>query len=123
MQKNSFDAAQTAAAAQFDRQSDRYGRSHILADTSDVAMALDDVAIFPGGRALDVATGGGHTALFLAKRGLEVTAGDIALRMLEKNSLIKVKRGGILIVDREGLEACSNGSYGTAEAELRRLTS
>lgn len=83
MEKNSFDAAQTAAAAQFDRQSDRYGRSHILADTTDVATALADISFPPGSRALDVATGGGHTALYLAKRGLQVIAGDIAPRMLE----------------------------------------
>ncbi len=83
MSQNSFDAAQTAAAAQFDRQSDRYGKSHILADTRDVAAALTDVPVPAGGRALDVATGGGHTALYLAQQGWQVTAGDIAPRMLE----------------------------------------
>jgi len=83
MSSNSFDAAQSASAAQFDRQSDRYGKSHILADTRDVAAALADVPAPTGGRALDVATGGGHTALYLAQQGWEVTAGDIAPRMLE----------------------------------------
>ena len=83
MSQNSFDAAQAASAAQFDRQSDRYGKSHILADTTDVANALADVTMPVGGRALDVATGGGHTALYLAQRGWKVTAGDIAPRMLE----------------------------------------
>ena len=78
-----LDAAQAAAAAQFDRQSDRYGKSHILADTSDVAAALAGVAMPAGGTALDVATGGGHTALYLARQGWRVTAGDIAPRMLE----------------------------------------
>ncbi|MEO6994597.1 MAG: methyltransferase domain-containing protein [Lacunisphaera sp.] len=83
MSQNSFDAAQTASAAQFDRQSDRYGKSHILADTKDVAAALADIPVPAGGRALDVATGGGHTALYLAQQGWQVTAGDIAARMLE----------------------------------------
>ncbi len=83
MSQNSFNAAQTAAAAQFDRQSDRYGKSHILADTKDVAAALADVPVSANGRALDIATGGGHTALCLAQRGWQVTAGDIAPRMLE----------------------------------------
>lgn len=83
MSKTPFDAAQTAAAAQFDRQSDRYGKSHILADTRDVATALAGLPVLNGGRALDVATGGGHTALYLAKQGWNVTAGDIAPRMLE----------------------------------------
>jgi len=83
MSPNSFDAAQSASAAQFDRQSDRYGKSHILADTKDVAAALADVPVPAGGRPLDVATGGGHTALYLAQQGWQVTAGDIAPRMLE----------------------------------------
>ncbi|HEY0947413.1 MAG TPA: class I SAM-dependent methyltransferase [Opitutaceae bacterium] len=80
---NPLNPAQSAAAAQFDRQSDRYGKSHILADTRDVAAGLIGVSPAPGATALDVATGGGHTALFLATQGWQVTAGDIAPRMLE----------------------------------------
>ena len=78
-----LDPAQSASAAQFNRQSDRYGKSHILADSSDVAHGLVSVSRPPDGTALDVATGGGHTALFLARQGWRVTAGDIAPRMLE----------------------------------------
>jgi len=83
MSQTPLDSAQAAAAAQFDRQSDRYGKSHILADTSDLGAALAGISVPAGGRAVDVATGGGHTALFLAKQGWRVTAGDIAPRMLE----------------------------------------
>ena len=79
----SLDPSQSASAAQFDRQSDRYGKSHILADTQDVALGLQGVLVPAGGTALDVATGGGHTALWLARQGWRVTAGDIAPRMLE----------------------------------------
>lgn len=81
--KNSLDQNQSASAAQFNRQSDRYGKSHILADTQDVEQGLRDVPLSSGGTALDVATGGGHTALWLARHGWRVTAGDIAPRMLE----------------------------------------
>ena len=81
--KNSLDSKQSASAAQFDRQSDRYGKSHILADTQDVEQGLRGVSVPDGGTALDVATGGGHTALFLARQGWKVTAGDISSRMLE----------------------------------------
>jgi len=81
--QTSLDANQAASAAQFDRQSDRYGKSHILADTQDVAAGLDGVSPAPGATALDVATGGGHSALWLARHGWTVTAGDIAPRMLE----------------------------------------
>jgi ubiquinone/menaquinone biosynthesis C-methylase UbiE len=80
--QSNLDTAQAASAAQFDRQSERYGRSHILADTSDVSEALALVATSSKGRALDVATGGGHTALCAARMGWTVTAGDISTKML-----------------------------------------
>lgn len=83
MSEPSLDSKQSASAAQFDRQSDRYGKSHILADTQDVAMGLAGVLPPKAGTALDVATGGGHTALWLARQGWQVTAGDISPRMLE----------------------------------------
>ncbi len=93
MQKNSLDGAQIAAATQFDRQSDRYGKSHILADTKDVAAALATIVPPAGGRALDIATGGGHTALYLAKQGWHVMAGDIAPRMLENTRRLAEEAG------------------------------
>ena len=81
--RHALDSRQSTSATQFDRQSDRYGKSHILADTQDVALGLQGVSAPAEGAALDVATGGGHTALWLARRGWRVTAGDIAPRMLE----------------------------------------
>lgn len=87
---------QRSSQAQFDRQSTRYGKSHILADTADVAALFkhlpSDKAVTepmapgstPGRRALDVATGGGHTALYLAEQGWQVTATDISTAMLDR---------------------------------------
>ncbi len=43
---------------------------------------IEAVAPHTGQRVLDVATGGGHTALELARRGLWVTAGDLTAPML-----------------------------------------
>ena len=80
MNRQSLDTKQAASATQFERQSDRYGKSHILADTSDVEAALKGISVPAGGTALDIATGGGHTALWLARHGWKVTAGDIAPR-------------------------------------------
>jgi ubiquinone/menaquinone biosynthesis C-methylase UbiE len=80
---SNLDTAQAASAAQFDRQSDRYGKNHILADTADVAEALGGLRPAPGARALDVATGGGHAALRVARLGWKVTAGDVSRKMLE----------------------------------------
>ncbi|MEO7414424.1 MAG: class I SAM-dependent methyltransferase [Opitutaceae bacterium] len=88
-----LDPAQVASAAQFDRQSDRYGKSHILADTKDVADALEAIRPSAGASALDVATGGGHTALLLAQLGWDVTAGDISPRMLENAAKLATDAG------------------------------
>jgi CRP-like cAMP-binding protein len=45
----------------------------------------------------------------------------VALNLLENRGLIRAVRGVIVIVDREGLEEGANGTYGTPEAEYRRL--
>ena len=93
MKEPQFDSMQAAAAAQFNKQSDRYGRSHILADTSDVAAAIEGLRPPANNRALDVATGGGHTALCLARHGWNVTLGDIAPRMLENAQALLAEEG------------------------------
>ncbi len=49
-----------------------------------------------GGTALDVATGGGHTALWLARRGWKVTAGDISQRMLENAQKLCAEAGSTI---------------------------
>jgi SAM-dependent methyltransferase len=43
---------------------------------------VEMAAAEPGQRVLDIATGGGHTALALARRGAWTVAGDLTLRML-----------------------------------------
>jgi len=45
----------------------------------------------------------------------------VAVRLLENRGLIQARRGGIFVVDREGLKEACNGAYGTAEAEYRRM--
>ncbi len=88
-----LDETQQAAQAQFDRQAARYGRGHILSDTGDVADALggiDNAALEP---ALDVATGAGHTAVYLASRGLRVTAGDLSAGMLGQTAQLAGEQG------------------------------
>jgi len=90
---SSLDSRQRAAAEQFGRQSERYGRTHILADTSDVADALAGVIAPQGGSVLDVATGAGHAALWLARNGWQVTAGDIAPRILEAAERLFAEEG------------------------------
>lgn len=88
-----LDAIQQASRDQFEKQSDRYGKSHILADTSDVAAGLEGLTFSPGAAALDVATGGGHTAVCLASLGLTVTAADISPAMLANAKKLAAERG------------------------------
>jgi ubiquinone/menaquinone biosynthesis C-methylase UbiE len=83
----SLDSQQQRSAAQFDRQAGNYGKQHILADTRDVAALLGRIPdAEKHGRALDVATGGGHTALTLARAGYSPVIGDLAPAMLENAS-------------------------------------
>lgn len=84
---------QLSSREQFQRQSANYGKTHILAKVTDVEEALAGVDLPTSGRALDVATGGGHTALYLAARGFEVTASDITPAMLENTTKLAKERG------------------------------
>lgn len=85
--------AQLSSREQFQRQSANYGKTHILANVADVEAALDGVPLATQGRALDVATGGGHTALYLASRGFAVTASDVTPAMLENTAKLAAERG------------------------------
>jgi ubiquinone/menaquinone biosynthesis C-methylase UbiE len=91
--KVDFDDAQTAALNQFSRQSERYGKGHILQNIEDVALALQNTPFRNGAKALDVATGGGHTGLYLASLGYDVTLADIAQPMLDRAAEAALERG------------------------------
>ena len=84
---------QRAAQEQFAARSKSYGATHILADVSDVAEALKQIALPEGARVLDVATGAGHTGLHLASLGYEVTLTDLAAPMLERVREAAAARG------------------------------
>lgn len=88
-----LDEAQRAAQRQFGKQSVHYGKGHILADVTDVAAALEGIDLKAGARVLDVATGAGHTALYLAERGYRVTACDVARAMLDRTEVEAAERG------------------------------
>jgi glutathione S-transferase len=49
---------------------------HPLADTSDLEKTLTDLKLRPASQALDVLTGAGYTAAYLAGKGFTVTAAD-----------------------------------------------
>jgi len=82
--RSSLDEVQLASLEQFDERAGQYGKSHILADVSDVEKAVSELKLRPGTHALDVATGNGHTAIYLAEKGFQVTASDISTGMIEQ---------------------------------------
>jgi ubiquinone/menaquinone biosynthesis C-methylase UbiE len=88
-----LNAIQRAAQQQFDQQSGRYGQGHILSNVSDVRDALGRLTWLKPGRALDVATGAGHTGLYLASVGWQVTLADISTAMLERATAAARERG------------------------------
>jgi len=88
-----LDEVQKAAQEQFARQSHRYGRGHILENIEDVRSAVEQLRLPAKARVLDVATGGGHTGLYLASLGHEVTLADIAPPMLERAAKTAAERG------------------------------
>ena len=90
---NGLDAVQQAAESQFSKQSHRYGKGHILENTSDVAHALRQISLPSRAKVLDVATGGGHTGLHLADLGHDVTLADLSSSMLSRAQALATERG------------------------------
>lgn len=88
-----MDEIQRAAQEQFSSRSEHYGKGHILENVEDVQAALQSINLPPRAKVLDVATGAGHTGLFLASLGHDVTLADIARPMLDKSARAAAERG------------------------------
>lgn len=84
---------QRASQEQFTRQSHRYGQGHILENVEDVQAALESISLPQPAQVLDVATGAGHTGLYLASLGHEVVLADLAAPMLERAAQTARERG------------------------------
>jgi ubiquinone/menaquinone biosynthesis C-methylase UbiE len=92
-QTMNLDEVQKASQKQFARQSHRYGRGHILENVQDITAALRSVTLPKPAKVLDVATGAGHTGLYIASLGHQVTLADIAQPMLERARQTARERG------------------------------
>lgn len=66
-----------------ERWNEKYGRDDFELPADPIPELERRVETLPGGRALDVATGTGRNALFLAERGYEVDGVDVSDRALE----------------------------------------
>jgi SAM-dependent methyltransferase len=72
--------------AQFSKAAAGYVTSAHHARGDDLTLLVAQAGDVAGAKALDVATGGGHTALALARAGAEVIAADLTPAMLEQAS-------------------------------------
>jgi ubiquinone/menaquinone biosynthesis C-methylase UbiE len=111
----SLDAVQRASQEQFSRQSHRYGQGHVLENIDDVRAAAAQMALSPKARVLDVATGGGHTGLFFASLGHDVTLADISQSMLERAAKTAAERG---LTVQTRLHAAEQFPYPDADFDL-----
>ena len=71
------------AKVRFGEHAEAYVASSTHAAGDDLELLLSLAGVMPGEAALDVATGGGHVALSLARAGARVTACDLTPEMLE----------------------------------------
>lgn len=99
-----LDEVQKAAQEQFGKQSHRYGKGHILENVEDVQSALSKIDLPKKARVLDVATGGGHTGLYLASLDHEVTLADISQPMLQRATETAASRGLTVQVQQHAAE-------------------
>lgn len=84
---------QRAAQEQFGKQSHRYAKGHVLENIEDVRAAVAHMTLPDKALALDIATGAGHTGLFFASLGHDVTLADVAQPMLDRASEAAAARG------------------------------
>lgn len=73
----------TAVQAQFGPTAEAYVNSAVHAKGADLARMVELAALHGDERVLDIATGGGHTALSFAPHVAEVVASDLTPDMLE----------------------------------------
>jgi ubiquinone/menaquinone biosynthesis C-methylase UbiE len=78
---------------QFGRVASKYRCSADHADLEDLDLLFTGLSPKPGDRVLDVATGGGHTAVALARRTARVVASDLTPRMLRETRTLAAESG------------------------------
>ncbi|MDE2750398.1 MAG: class I SAM-dependent methyltransferase [Chloroflexota bacterium] len=97
--------SKSLSKARYTRFADGYVVSETHARGSDLDRLLAIVAPQPHWRALDVATGGGHTALKFAPAVAHVIASDLTPRMLEKARRFIVEEKGVGNISFEQADA------------------
>ena len=79
--------------SQFGANAENYAKSAIHAEGDSLRRLVELTQPQPDWRALDIATGAGHTAMAIAQHVTHVTATDLTPRMLEVASRLAQQRG------------------------------
>jgi ubiquinone/menaquinone biosynthesis C-methylase UbiE len=87
--------------AQFSKTAQAYVSSAIHAKGDELKLLLELAGDVTNKKVLDVATGGGHTALAFAKAGVRVTATDLTPAMLETAKTFMVEQGVDSVIFQE----------------------
>ncbi len=92
----------TSSREQFDRNAEKYAASAVHQSGPSLPVLLALAEPQPTDRALDVATGTGHTALALAPHVAHVTGLDVSPRMLEQARRLATEAGAAQAQFQEG---------------------
>ena len=71
----------------------RFGQKEFALGKEPNPFLKKNIRLLPKGKALDIATGEGRNAVFLAQQGFEVDAVDISEKGLEKAQKLALKKG------------------------------
>ncbi len=85
----------TRVREQFSRTAEGYIRGKGFAGGADLEAALELMKPTPDDTLLDIACGGGHTALFFAPHVRSVVASDLTMQMLKKAQEYLSEEGGV----------------------------
>lgn len=100
-------AVKDLAQRQFSGSAQRFVESKLHREGDDLARLVELAKLRGDERVLDVATGGGHTALAFSRRAREVVASDLTPRMLEVAAAFLREKGADNVrferADAEGL--------------------
>lgn len=93
MPSRSPEEQRALARERFAPRAHLYRASTLHAAGPDLDLLVEMMGAGPGSRALDVATGGGHVALALARAGADVTACDLTPQMLDAAEALLEEHG------------------------------
>lgn len=103
IEKNKTSSIHERVSAQFGAAAAAYTTSPVHADPDALRQVVELAEPRPTDRALDIATGAGHTALALAPRVAEVVAYDMTQPMLRETARNAAARGLTNIVTQQGI--------------------